>query len=188
MDAMLCKSKKASDDAAPSNKRKFCGVEDDADAAVAADHLDVLKLLLSDEKVLEHADEDGRLPLHRAFETFPPVPFEVVKLLVDGNEKALKHEDKKGNLPLHWALEWQSTEDVVKLLVDRNEDAVFKRGIRGRLPLHIALENKASPGVVKLLIGKHNENVGKTFRGNMTPLHTALCHGWFHRFQRKLNI
>ena len=184
MDAMLCESKKASDDAAPSKKRRFCGVEDNVDAAAAADHIDkfdVLKLLLYDNKVLEHANNEGMLPLHRALKVVPPVPIEVVRLLVDGNEKALEHRDEDGDLPLHIALEYNSTEDVVKLLVDRNKDAVSKRGSYGMLPLHIALQNSASPGVVKLLIDKHKKNVVCTTftTNNETPLHIALEHAWY---------
>ena len=166
-------------------KRKACCVAEDNVGVdnVDVDERDILKLLLSDKKVLKQTDRAGMMPLHSALNLFPcsrlGLPSDVARLLIDGNPEALKHKDNSGCLPLHVAVENKGSLDVVKLLVDGNKDAIYEKDNRGRLPLHIAFQHHASPGVVKLLIDEHNKNCQD--EDNMTPLHTATYYNWFDK-------
>ena len=75
---------------------------------------------------------EGQIPLHTALQLYPPVDFEVIKIILDAHPDAAKEKDQSGKLPIHLA----RSVDVAQIFCRANSNAAQVTDNSGQLPLH----------------------------------------------------
>jgi len=139
-------------------------------AAVAAECMDAVNVLLESNADVDAADEQGWTPLHYAARVGN---VELVRRLIAAGAD-VNVEDVDGNTPLHVA----KNEEVALELINANAD--IKANKRGQTPLHIAA-GRCYARVVKELLRRGASAVDVE---NNSPLHYAVrCCDYKRRYE-----
>ncbi len=114
-------------------------------------------------------DENGQLPLHKAFQN-NDITLGSTKLLVKGNPSAVQTLDSDGALPLHLACLHQDCARIVEYLIDLDPTTLRTFDGKGNTALHYACCG-AKYETIALLLGKYDGvSVSKRNMNNQLPI------------------
>jgi ankyrin repeat protein len=99
-------------------------------------------------------DENGQLPLHKAFHDYATITLGSIKLLVKGNPSAIREVDNRGMIPLHIACQHHVSPAVVEYLINLNEVTLGTIDDEGNTALHYACRG-ANHSIIALLLDKY---------------------------------
>jgi ankyrin repeat protein len=105
-----------------------------------------------DRNIMTTRDDNGQLPLHRAF--YDNTPLGSIKLLVKGNPSAISCADNRGRIPLHSACLHHKTPAVVEYLIKLNPTSLRARDFDDNTSLHYACRG-ANHAIIALLTEKY---------------------------------
>jgi ankyrin repeat protein len=128
---------------------------------------------------LEERDNDGNLPLHLAFHTWPP-PHCVTSFLVEMHPLAVQARNDYGDVPFHEAVYcYAPTIPDLRLLFEQWPDCVRQRDNRGCVPFFSAAANDLVPEeVLHYLFGLWPDAIHQRDDQGWTPLHVAARKGF----------
>ncbi len=107
-----------------------------------------------DHTIMTTPDENGQLPLHRAFYDNATITLGSIKLLVKGNPCAICTFDNRGTIPLHVACQHHESPAVVEYLIGLNEVTLTTADGEGNTALHYACRG-ANHEIIALLLDKY---------------------------------
>jgi ankyrin repeat protein len=119
-------------------------------------------------------DENGQLPLHKAFHDNATITLGSIKLLVKGNPSAKRCADNRGMMPLHVACQHHESRSTVEYLFDIDPAALRAKDFEDNTALHHACRG-ANHAIIALLLGKYGSMyVAKRNAHNQLPIDLLL--------------
>ncbi len=106
-----------------------------------------------DRTLMHSPDENGQIPLHKAFHDNATIALGSIKLLVKGNPSAITCADKNGMMPLHVACQHHGSPSIVEYLLDLDPSSSHVLDFDDNTMLHHACLG-ANHAVITLLLDK----------------------------------
>ena len=127
-----------------------------------------------DHHLMHSPDENGQLPLHKAYRDNATITLGSIKLLVKGNPSAITCADNSGMIPLHVACQHHESPSTVEYLLDLDPTALRVLDFDDNTVLHYACRD-ANHAIIALLLDKYGSmSVSKRNTYCQLPIHLLL--------------